>query len=271
MERKVQGLVLVVNRAKPRAQEIGTAFREHACRVGLRVMVTEDYPVTVEALRGADVCCTIGGDGTILGATEAATELGLPIVGINLGKLGFMATYQPEENERLALDLLSGNYRISRRSLLFCRSADGGRRLALNDVVIRTHAPRLVSLQVRAGEEYLNHFRADGLIFATPTGSTAYNLSAGGPIVHPDSPILIVTPICPHTLSNRSIILHERTPLEVSINEQENFCSVSIDGKEWQPAPHLPLRLEVASRQLQLIQPVGSSYFELVRTKLQWS
>ncbi|MDX2109463.1 MAG: NAD(+)/NADH kinase [Verrucomicrobiota bacterium] len=272
MSKPVQRIALVVNHSKPAAQAVGTAFQHLAEALGLSVITSSDYPIAPELLKGADACCIVGGDGTLLGVVAAATTYNVPVVGINLGKLGFMATYLPEDTETLLHDLQNGNYSLSNRSILTCRDAHGVRQLALNDVVIRTHTLRLCTLHVDCGQEHLNDFRGDGLIFATPTGSTAYNLSTGGPIVHPTARVLLVTPICPHTLSNRTVIIDEHTPLSVRLDEFTTGLCVSVDGREWAVhSGNFPLEIALAKEQFQLIQPVNFSHFHLVRTKLQWS
>jgi NAD+ kinase len=168
--------------------------------------------------------------------------------------------------------ILSGDYQLDRRALIEIRFADGSFALALNDIVLKTREVfRMGRFSVKANNQVVNEFRADGLILATPTGSTAYNLAAGGPLVDPAAAIIALTPICAHTLSNRTMIFDGEAELEVS-SEDVNLLGISVDGRATLEAQgRLPLQVRSAKVQLSLIRPKNLSHFEVIRNKLKWS
>src|SRR5213595_1544359 len=225
----------------------------------------------------ADLLVVAGGDGSILRVVGQLGENIKPIFGINVGSLGFLtcassSTYR-EAVECIARDRIN----FSQRALLEARVSLGdkrtGKMIALNDAVLsRGELSRLVLLCTRVNGEPLTEFNADGLIVATPTGSTAYSLSAGGPILAPESGAFVITPICPHVLTNRSIIVDESAVIEIEITEREYPVFLTVDGRE-------PLQVETGStvaikksgRVLPLASLPGVSFFGVVRQKLKWS
>lgn len=271
----VRKLVVVVNAKKPGLEELGREFYARAKAAGREVSIVTAYPIPHASLRGADACCVIGGDGTLLSvAAEAAAE-GVRVFGVNMGKLGFLAMFNVKEAREFFDGFLAGEFRTSERSLLECRSAGGQVVWALNDIVINTNTSRVARLRVVADSgKLVNVYNADGLVIATPTGSTAYNLSSGGPLIHPRTPVMALTPICPHTLSNRSLVVGEGTPLYVSAEETSSSVRVTADGTEvfWdEPVNGMPVEIVLAQKRLQLVLRPGYTYFELVRKKLGWS
>ena len=270
----VRNLVVVYNAGKPGVAELAAEFSEHARRAGREVKLIGTYPIPAGSFEGFDACCVVGGDGTLMSvATEAARE-GTRVFGVNQGKLGFLAMFDVEEARVFFDDFLAGNFRTSDRSLLECRSAGGSVAWALNDVVISTNTSRVARLRVVADESKLvNVYSADGIVVSTPTGSTAYNLSAGGALIHPRAPVIAVTPICPHTLTNRGLIVGENTRLSIATEPTSSTVRVVCDGTECfvtEAAGGVPVEISLAPKRLPLVLRPGYTYFELVRSKLGW-
>ena len=267
----IQSIVFVVNKSKSGAPELASSLKTLARQTGVATRLTTRFPLPRNFLRGAGACCVIGGDGTLLGVVEQAVAHQVPVIGVNLGKLGFLATCSAEEAPTRFTSLLKGNYRVFSRTMLECRNARGRAAIALNDIVIKSAAPGLVELEVLSDGKVVNDYFGDGLIFATPTGSTAYNLSAGGPLVHPAAKVIAMTPICPHTLSNRSVIFDHDTRLQIRLHESQSRVEVSIDGKAWNcPSSEFPLGITISKKTFPLIQEKNYTHFTLIRTKLRW-
>ncbi len=265
-------VALVVNRSKPGALEIGEQLRGIGTERGCDVRLTSEHPLPDGFLEGCDAACVIGGDGTFLGVVPQAVAFSVKVLGVNLGKLGFLVTFSPENISRAFSGILSGKYETEERSLLRATDPAGEERICLNDIVVKqTGSSRLMVLEVFANGDLVNEFACDGLIFSTPTGSTAYNLSAGGPIVHPEVTGATLTPICPHTLSNRSVLLPADMVLEVRTGHENGERQVTLDGTpSFGPQPSFPLRIDVPPARLCLIHGHRYSHFRTVRTKLGW-
>ncbi len=273
MQPPIRTLAFVVNDTKTGAPELGHALQTVAEARGVAVRTTAAYPVAPGFLKGCDACCVIGGDGTLLGiAAEAAREK-VPVIGVNRGSLGFLTTFSADEIEALFPRLLEGDFCVAPRSLLDCSTSPGNHDLALNDVLIKDEfSSRLVRLEVYADDELVTEYHCDGLIFSTPTGSTAYNLSAGGPLIHPGAEVIAMTPICPHTLSNRSIIFRHDVKLRVFHRESDSRVLVAIDGQRKQvKCEGAPVEIALSKTQFLLAQRRSYSHFSVVRTKLKWS
>jgi len=268
----LETVALVVNGSKPGASEIGEQLMKLGRSRGAQMRMTHEYPLPAGFLEGCDAVCVIGGDGTFLGVVPQAAAFDVKILGVNLGKLGFLVTFSPDSICREFQKILSGEYETEQRNLLEASDPSGNQRLCLNDVVIKqAQSSRLMMLEVFANGEFVNEFACDGLIFSTPTGSTAYNLSAGGPILHPSVPGITLTPICPHTLSNRSVILSNTTTIEVRTPAQACHPQVTFDGYETSgSAPLFPLTIKVPRQTVTLIHRGRYSHFLTVRTKLHW-
>ncbi len=263
-------IALIVNRAKPGASDCASTLQHLAAEAGVKVRTCADENLPEGFLDGCTVALAVGGDGTILGLVEAAVRSGVPLMGINFGKLGFMATFEAADAGEGFRKLIAGQCRETTRTLLKVRLANGRERLALNDVVIRTTSPRLLRLQVCDEGKLVNHHNADGLIFCTPSGSTAYNLSAGGPLLHPGARVLAMTPICPHTMSNRSFIFDEGAHLTVSLREMDDSVRVSVDGREVGGCELLPLEVGQSDQTLRVLEDPAVDYYQVVRRKLNW-
>jgi NAD+ kinase len=235
-----------------------------------------DYSIT-DLGAAADLLVVAGGDGTILRVVGQLGEAIKPIFGINVGSLGFLttassATYR-EAVECLARDRINFSQRALLEARVRLREKQTAKMLALNDAVLsRGELSRLVMLRTRVNDEPLTEFNADGLIVATPTGSTAYSLSAGGPILDPESGVFVITPICPHVLTNRSIIVAEGSTIEIEASDPDYPVYLTLDGRK-------PIHVErgsvVTIRKAKKTLPLASlpdvSFFSVVRQKLKWS
>jgi NAD+ kinase len=269
----IRKLAFVVNEAKPGAAELARELLLIARGARIAFKHTKRFPLPKGWLRGCDACCVIGGDGTLLGVAREAAREQVPIIGVNRGTLGFLTTFSAEEARSQFLDLLHGNFRVAHRAMLECSNGNGLPDLALNDVLIKDKInSRLVRLEVFADGELVTNYTCDGLIFSTPTGSTAYNLSAGGPIIHPSAGVIAMTPICPHTLSNRAIILRENVHLRVVNRSPGSTLLVAVDGqRNLRAANDAPTEISISKLRLPLVQRANYSHFAVVRTKLKWS
>tara|TARA_R100000027_G_scaffold67429_1_gene66077 strand:- start:2500 stop:3348 length:849 start_codon:yes stop_codon:yes gene_type:complete len=268
----LQTVALVVNRQKSGAHEIGKQLMNLGRERGVGMRMTLEHPLPQDFLKGCDAVCVIGGDGTFLGVVPQAVQFNVKVLGVNLGKLGFLVTFSPDGIAREFVQILSGDYEIENRMLLEASDPVQERGICLNDVVVKqTTSSRLMLLAVFANGDLVNEFACDGLIFSTPTGSTAYNLSAGGPIVHPDVQGITLTPICPHTLSNRSVILSMDTEIEVRTDPESCCPQVTLDGHlTFNESVAFPLKIRVPQQRVTLIHGADYSHFLTVRTKLQW-
>lgn len=269
----LRSIAFVVNAQKSGAPEIADDLMAIANAAGVSTKAIHGFPIPHDALAGQDACCVIGGDGTLLGIAPAAAKAGIPIIGVNRGSLGFLTTFSAEEARQDFAAILSGDYNIAERALLDCSTAPDQHDLALNDVLIKDEKhSRLIELSVYANDEFVTNYTCDGLIFSTPAGSTAYNLSAGGPLIHPDAEVIALTPICPHTLSNRSIIFRQDVKLRIT-QPQENSCAlVAVDGqRNLRICEGGQVEITVASPRLKLIHRAAYEHFSVVRTKLKWS
>ncbi|MEY2572542.1 MAG: kinase [Verrucomicrobiota bacterium] len=232
---------------------------------------------SAELGRDADLLVVLGGDGTILHLVGQLGDNIKPVFGINIGALGFLTCANSSASAEAVECIAKGEMVFSDRTLLDVTvkipNASPANMTGLNDVVLsRGEVSRLVRLKAKVNGEVLTEFNADGLIVATPTGSTAYSLSAGGPILAPESGAFVITPICPHVLTNRSIIVDEDAVIEVEVTERAYPVFLTVDGRE-------PLRIEFgtavqikkSSRSLPLASLPGVSFFGVVRQKLKWS
>lgn len=270
--KEVRKITFVINATKPEASTVAHTLMDVAKAAGAVISSTSEHPLRPGTLEGQDACCVIGGDGTLLSVAVEAVAQGVPVLAVNVGKLGFLATYSVQEAKAKMVEILEGDYNIVKRELLRCRSQQGGERLALNDVVIRAQSSRLAEISVHCGGDLVNEYFSDGIIFSTPTGSTAYNLSAGGPIIHPSAAVVSMTPICPHTLTNRSVIFDNRAVLTVNLTNGAGPVIVSTDGQVCFTGHQdvFPLEIQLSTEVLQLMQPHNFSYFSLLRRKLSW-
>jgi len=233
------------------------------------VTVTE---TEMESLNEGDITVALGGDGTMLYAARISKNIQKPILGINYGRLGFMANTQHNNLIEAMDNLKAGNYRIDKRYMLEARTEDGTTYHALNEFLFSKKDSTSMILVEAAFDGYLiNKYWADGLIVASPTGSTAYNLSAFGPIVMPEADVLVLTPINPHTLTTRPMILPSDKPLKLTVNEQRSEVLFSYDGKLLNIDSYpFNVYLKRSNFTAELIELPGHNYFETLRSKLMW-
>lgn len=218
----------------------------------------------------------LGGDGTLLAAARLAAPRGIPILPVNLGSLGFLTSFTCEELYPALEAALAGRHATSERVLLRVEwqrgSAAPESQLALNDAVINKGAlARMIELELSIDANFVCRYRADGLIVATPTGSTAYSLSAGGPIIHPSVEAFVITPICPHTLTDRPVVIRDSSSVGVAVQGDSGAVFLTIDGQTGiELSSGDRLRVNKARERLKLITPPQKSYFEILRNKLKW-
>jgi NAD+ kinase len=273
----------ILKRGKPEARALGATLADELLRRGSSVVVTtEDAAmharaevVPPEALGASiDVLIVLGGDGTFLHGASLVADSGVPVLGINLGSLGFMTHYALSEARDAVEAAGAGSLPIDERMRLRVGVRNGGQevvtRTALNEAVIsQPGIARLLDLSAELEGEAISTYKADGLIVSTPTGSTAYNLAAGGPILTPDLEAIVLTPICPHTLTNRPVVVRGSAHIAVT-NLSPSTVTVTVDG-QWrhQLGPGGSIDLRKADRPLRTFRP-RSSFFAILRGKLSW-
>jgi NAD+ kinase len=229
-----------------------------------------------ELVRNVELLVVLGGDGTMIATARMLGDREVPVLGINYGTFGYLAEFRQEEMEPVLEDILAGSYTIDRRLMLAAEVYRGGEMIlhnrVLNDVVISKSAlARIIEIETWIENKFVTRFRADGLIVSTPTGSTAYNLSAGGPVIYPSMRAMVITPICPHTLSNRPLVVPEDVECELILKTEREEVALTLDGQVGVP-------LEVEDRVLvrksrttfNLVQSHTRNYFEVLRNKLKW-
>lgn len=229
-----------------------------------------------EVPAAADLIIVLGGDGTLLSVARLVEGKDVPLLGVNLGSLGFMTEVTIGELFPVLDDVLTGHFTVSERVMLNCHVHRQGERIAqavvLNDVVINKGAlARIIEMEAYVDGVYVNTFRADGLIISTPTGSTAYSLAAGGPILYPSLEALIINPICPFTLTNRPLVIPDTVKIEVILVKDNEDVMVTLDGQVGVALRYRDvIEIRKAETRLKLIECPGKNYFEILRTKLKW-
>lgn len=223
---------------------------------------------------GADVVVTIGGDGTFLRAAAQVVSKGIPMLGINTGRLGFLADVNASDLESAVGKLDSGRYAIQKRHLLELEMNGmpaGHTPYALNDIAILKHdISSMISISARVGGQDLITYQADGLVIATSTGSTAYSLSVGGPIVEPGTNVTVVTPVAPHSLTMRPLVLSATQTIDLDVASRSHSFLVSIDGNSFSLHEHTPLSIHRAPFTLSVIRLEGSSFYATLQQKMLW-
>lgn len=223
-----------------------------------------------------DLLIVLGGDGTLLSAARLAAQRKVPILAVNLGGLGFLTTVSQDELYSILEEIFSGKHRVSERVMLEAEIVRGGgvarRQIALNDAVLNKGAlARIMDLELRVDGEYVTTYKADGLILSTPTGSTAYSLAAGGPIVYPIVEAFVVTPICPHTLTNRPLVIPDSTTIEVDFKAGDDAVFLTLDGQIGiELVRGDRIRVHKAAEKLLLVRPAKKTYYQILRSKLKW-
>ena len=223
-----------------------------------------------------DLMLVLGGDGTMIATARMIGDQETPVLGVNYGGLGYLAEFRIEELYTALESILSGNYRLDRRVMLAVelRRGDDPPKTSrvLNDVVINKSAlARIIEIETYFDRYYVSSFRADGLIVSTPTGSTAYNLSAGGPVVFPSMNAVVITPICPFTLSNRPIVVPDNAEIELLLKTDNEEVALTLDGQvgfQMQVGDRVVIRKSRTT--FNIIQPSNRNYFDVLRDKLRW-
>ena len=277
---------LIAHTGKPGAAELVRQLQAEFEGAGVKVLAETATAALIGLESGrtigqlgveADLLVVLGGDGTILNAVSELRDGIKPIFGINIGSLGFLTCLNSSVYHEAVSSIVSGKFALSERVLLSVEIRKAGQTLhgmvALNDAVIsRGETSRLIRLRTRINGESLTEFNADGLVVATPTGSTAYSLSAGGPILEPQSGVFVITPICPHVLTNRSVIVGDRSVIEVEASDPDYPVYLTVDGRS--PVP-LEFGATVTIRRAEKVLPLAVlpqlSFFGVVRQKLKWS
>ena len=229
-----------------------------------------------ELAGSVDLMLVLGGDGTMIATARMLGDHEVPVLGVNYGGLGYLAEFRIEELYTALESILNGNYRLDRRVMLAAELLRGSEVVTymhvLNDVVINKSAlARIIEIEAYLNQQFVNSFRADGLIVSTPTGSTAYNLSAGGPVIYPSMNAVVITPICPFTLSNRPLVVPDDSIIELRLKTEREDVALTLDGQVG-----FPLQVEdrvvirKSNTTFNLVQPMNRNYFDVLRDKLRW-
>lgn len=231
---------------------------------------------TREFKEEADLIVVLGGDGTMISTARLTGKREILVLGINYGSLGYLTEFRIEEMYDALNSIFEGNYSIETRVMLDVEHWRNGEKLAtgrvLNDVVINKAAlARIIEIEVELNGQYVNSFRADGLIVSTPTGSTAYNLSAGGPIVYPSMNAVVLTPICPFTLTNRPIVMPDDAEITLKLVNKSEDVILTLDGQVgYDLQPQDTVKICKSNTSFNLVQPPNRNYFDVLRNKLKW-
>jgi NAD+ kinase len=259
-----------------RERGVGVCLEERTAR-----LVTDLAPTCVvvsgaEVVKQADALVVLGGDGTLLAASHVVQKP-IPVLGVNFGSLGFLTEITLPELYPALEGVLAGTYRFEERRMLRAVVRREGKPESagdvLNDVVITKAAfSRIIEFEVAVDGAFVSSFRADGLILSSPTGSTAYNLSAGGPILHPTLAAIVLTPICPHMLSNRPLVVSDAVSIEVRLRDaRDGDVQITLDGQQGFPlAPRDTVTVTRSPYAIRLVKSPERDYFEVLRTKLKW-
>lgn len=273
---------LIVNKEKQSAADVAARVAEELIPLGAEVLTCSDCPVEGTAVMGSaediiracDIAVTVGGDGTIIHHAKYAALYDKPLLGINLGRVGFVANIEPDEMAELKR-LVTGDYRIQNRMLLdITVDKDGVQRsfTAVNEAVLhRDSLSNMVDISVEIGSERIISYRADGMLFATPTGSTAYSFSAGGPVIEPDMRCILLTPVCPHSLSSRQVVFGEDSVLCARVHPSSTLkCYMTVDGQNYIPiSSDDRITIKKSPLVLQLIILKEKNFYTLLSEKLK--
>ena len=286
LAKSIRRIGLVANADKPSSRNLvrkaaalirasGRAVLADSATARLAGFSGETYPDAATLTGQVDLLMVFGGDGTLLRVAREAAGTRTPIVGINAGSLGFLTDVQAHQLPLALRQIWAGETVLESRPLIEARGRTGGSAIAeaaFNDFVIsRGAAPRLIELAVSVDSDALTRYRCDGLIICTPTGSTAYSLSAGGAVVSPNAEVLTLTPICPHTLSNRSVIVSLDSVVRVKVLSERAETILTADGQKMIPlATGDVITIRRSRHSVRLLHLAGSSFFETLRRKLNW-
>jgi len=241
-------------------------------------IVEESYPTfsSNSELKEIDLLLSIGGDGTILRAATYVRDLGIPILGINAGRLGFLAKVQKDDIESFLQMVLDREYTLSQRTLVKLSTTPSHEDIeflnfAFNEITVnRKDTTSMITIETFLNGEYLTSYWADGLIISTPTGSTGYSLSCGGPVITPDASVLVITPIAPHNLNARPLVIPDHTVIELKISGRENQFLVSLDSRIATLDTQTTLRIEKTDFKINMVEIPQETFLKTLRKKLLW-
>jgi NAD+ kinase len=285
MSKEFQTIAILGRHEDPRVAEPVAALSAYLTEAGIDVVTVPDTEFDVpgrtvpedKIAESADLIVAVGGDGTMLYAAAVAREHDVPLLGINRGRLGFLADVTPDEMLQSIDRILDGEYTREPRLLLNARlvkkDGDDITAAALNDIVLQRHGTgRMVDFETSIDGRYVNKHSGDGLIVATPTGSTAYALSCGGPIIEPQLDAIVLVPVCPHTLSDRPIVVPAKLEIDVRLIERlDTQAEVAADGHSIGAlTAEDRLLIAAADKRIELIHPPGYDFYEILRSKLHW-
>jgi NAD+ kinase len=267
---KIQNVLIVT---KPHQADVAKAAADLAAWFGSRSVTA-----TLDRARagGVDLCVVVGGDGTLLSAARLMGERQVPILAINYGGMGFLTEVTRSEMYEVLDRVLAGECTTDSRMMMDVSLYRGDALVAdwqaLNDAVIHKGTlARIIDLEARVDDQYVSRFRSDGLILSTPTGSTAYNVSAGGPVVYPTMQAIVMTPICPHTLTNLPLVLPAESRVEITVRSAPDEVYVTVDGQVGMKLePEDRVTVQKSKRVVRLVLPSGRSFFDVLRDKLKW-
>ncbi|MDA3808761.1 MAG: NAD(+)/NADH kinase [Spirochaetaceae bacterium] len=278
--RSIKNVLIIVNRKKKDSSQITDDIQSYLKSLNIKISVLSsgDKLSDTLSLPDFDLAISLGGDGTVLFAARLLVEFSIPIIPINLGTFGFITEVSKSEWQSAFDEYRSGLLGVSNRVMLDItvvrQNKDIKRFRGLNDLIINADGiAKLLSLNVDLNNDSLGKYRADGVIVATPTGSTAYSLAAGGPIIHPDMSSMILTPICPFSLSNRPIVIPSSDRITIIVEkEQRTQVILTVDGQEVFPLePEDEIHITESEKRISIIRSDKRSFYEVVKTKLGWS
>ena len=277
---------IVAKQGKPElaqvARKVTGWLREHGYTVTVDAVTGEFCPqydrVEREELAKArpDFVVVLGGDGTLLSAARCVATAGIPILGVNLGSLGFLTEIKQDEIAQALADIDDGRHELAKRSMVHCQVRRKGQCVAtydaLNDIVMNQQAvARITEFEVRVNGTFVANYKADGMIVATPTGSTAYSLAAGGPILAPDVPGFVITPVASHALTNRPLVVQDTAAIEIRVMVTREQAYLTIDGQQGLPLEEGDvIECRKSDFKVTLFRFPSRTFFEVLRTKLKW-
>ncbi|MFP4362283.1 MAG: NAD(+)/NADH kinase [Spirochaetia bacterium] len=276
---EIRKVLIIANLLKPKAEELIQEIEHYLSRQSIESFIYR-YKGTPQSpiMKNADLAISLGGDGTVLFSSRVLASVSIPVLAVNLGDFGFIAEVARDEWQEAFEKYRDGRLGVSKRLMLQVSVFRNGKNIGcfkgLNDAVIcAAGISKLVKLNVELTGISLGHFRADGMIIATPTGSTAYSISAGGPILNPEMAAMIINPICPFTLSNRPIVVPGEEEIHICIEEhQRTQVILTVDGQNAFPLQPLDvLKIENAAEQACIIRSDKRTFYEVLRSKLNWS
>ncbi len=283
---KIKKIGIAVKQGRSEAINIVKKISSFLLKKGIAVLVSKENPLKTKGIKKveqnklakeADMLIVLGGDGTLLSTSRIEGADSIPIIAVNLGALGFITEFRIQEVEQMLDRVIEGKFSVEERMMLdislnIINKKKSLKYRALNDVVVNKQAiARMMDLDTYVNNLYLNTFKADGLIISTPTGSTGYSLSAGGPIVHPSLNVIVITPICPHTLTNRPLILSGESSVKVVLKSTNEDAFITVDGQVGSKI-ETGCFIEVtrSEKSISLVKTPFRNYFEVLKEKLKW-